>query len=206
MSPLVTLSGVVRDYRRSAETVRALDDVTLGLDAGTVTGIVGPSGSGKTTLINLVVGWDEPTEGSVEWSVGDDWQGLAVVPQGLGLLPELTLADNVELPARLGNPQPVPTETLLEMVGLGALARRLPDEVSMGERQRASIARALAPGPAVLVADEPTSHQDEDNVRRVATLLADCAEAGAAVLVATHDERVLDRLDLVLRLEDGRLV
>jgi putative ABC transport system ATP-binding protein len=206
MTERLSLTDVVRQYRTPAETVRAVDGVSLTLHSGTVTAIVGPSGAGKTTLINLIVGWDRPTSGAVRRMAGDDWQGIAVVPQGLGLLPELTIAENVWLPVRLGNPARRPLEELLEAVGIVDLARRLPDEVSMGEQQRAAVARALAAGPRILVADEPTAHQDEANVRRISELLTATAAEGAAVLVATHDRRLLDTVDAVIRLEDGLIV
>jgi putative ABC transport system ATP-binding protein len=206
MTERIALTDVVREYRTPAETVRAVGGVTFTLHAGTVTALVGPSGAGKTTLINLIVGWDRPTSGTVRRADGDDWKGIAVVPQALGLLPELTIAENVWLPVRLGNPAHRPLEELLLSVGIRDLAQRLPDEVSMGEQQRTAVARALAAGPQILVADEPTAHQDEANVQRIAALLAASAEEGAAVLVATHDPRLLDAVDTVIDLEDGLIV
>jgi ABC-type lipoprotein export system ATPase subunit len=208
MSSRISLRSVHRRYQRGPETVHALTDVSFELAAGTIVGLIGPSGSGKTTLLHLIIGWDHPTEGTVERdaSVADDWSGLAVVPQGLGLLPELTLAENVELPGRLGNAAAVTTKALFTSLGLDGLADRRSDEASLGEQQRVAVARAVVGGPAVLIADEPTAHQDEVNAARVVERLVATARAGSAVLVATHDDRLLPAVDLVLRLEDGHLV
>lgn len=208
MTPLVRLEGVHRRYRLRAETIHAVDDVSLTLRHGTIVGLVGPSGSGKTTLINLIVGWEQPDEGVVlrDASIGGDWSSLAVVPQTLGLIPELTLAENVGLPARLGNRQVRSPSDLMADIGLDGLAMRLPDEASLGEQQRTAVVRALVAAPAVLVADEPTSHQDEANALNVARMLRDAADTGSAVLIATHDERILAGVDEVIRIVDGRLV
>lgn len=203
----VSLQGVHRRYQRGPETVHALSDVSFDLAAGTIVGLVGPSGSGKTTLLHLIVGWDEPTEGTVAHaaSVTDDWAGIAVVPQGLGLLAELTLAENVELPRRLGHAANQSTDALFSALGLDGLADRRADEASLGEQQRVAVARAVVASPAVLIADEPTAHQDEANAARVVAQLVAAARSGSAVLVATHDHRLLPAVDLVLRLTDGRL-
>ena len=208
MTERLRLDHVSRRYRLRAETVHAVRNVSLSLASGTVTGLMGPSGSGKTTLINLIVGWERPDEGVVlkDASVGDDWRGIAVVPQSLGLLEELSLAENVQLPVRLGNASRVSVDDLMREVGLDHLAHRTPDEVSLGEQQRAAVARALVSQPAVLVADEPTSHQDEANAMMVARMLRAAAGWGSAVLIATHDERILAVADAVVRLADGAVV
>jgi putative ABC transport system ATP-binding protein len=208
MTALIALDGVHRRFRLKAETINAVEGVSLTLRRGVVTGLVGPSGSGKTTLINLVIGWEHPDAGTVttDPAVVDDWHSISVVPQSLGLLAELSLAENVGLPARLGNPQGRTPDALLRSLGLEGLGDRLPHETSLGEQQRTAVARALATDPLVLVADEPTSHQDETNVAIVARMLRDAADGGAAVLVATHDERLLDIADEVLHIENGSIV
>ncbi|MDH3755500.1 MAG: ATP-binding cassette domain-containing protein [Acidimicrobiia bacterium] len=204
----IRLVDVTRSYRATAETVTAVDRVSLELRQGELVGLVGPSGSGKTTLINLLAGWEAPDEGSVQRSerVVDDWSGVAIVPQGIGLLPELTAHENVEIVAWLGFSVDLAIGDLLAALELGELVDREPHEISMGEQQRVAVARAVAPVPALLVADEPTAHQDEANADRVMAALARCAAQGSTVLVATHDQRMIEGLDRVLFMSNGRLV
>ena len=208
MTDLIRLVDVRKQFKLRAETVHAVDGISLVLRSGSVTGLVGPSGSGKSTLINLIVGWERPDGGAVERAdaVGDDWASIAVVPQELGLLPELSLEENIELPLRIDRGLERSRGDLLERLHLDHLGLRLPEETSLGEQQRAAVARAVVATPLVVVADEPTSHQDEEHALDVAALLHESAEAGSAVLIATHDERVLADVDTVVRIEDGRLV
>ena len=208
MTDLIRLVDVRKEYRLRAETIHAVDGISLTLRSGSVTGLVGPSGSGKSTLINLIVGWDRPDGGAVERSdeLGDDWASIAVVPQELGLLPELSLEENIDLPLRVDRSLVRSRTDLLARLHLDHLGQRLPEETSLGEQQRVAVARAVVGTPRVIVADEPTSHQDEDHALDVAALLHESAEAGSAVLIATHDERVLAGVDTVVRIEDGRRV
>lgn len=201
---LVSVEHVTRRHRRGREQVTAVDDASFELAAGELTGLIGPSGSGKTTLLNILVGGDEPDEGHVSGlSTDPAWSELAVVPQALGLLPELTIEENIDLPRRLGTAPDGDVRTVMDRLGIAALADRSPDEVSLGEQQRAAVARALVASPRLLVADEPTSHQDELNVERVTAALRAMAEGGSAVFVATHDPRVMEQCDRVLRMRDG---
>ncbi len=208
MTDRITLDAVHRYFRLKAETIHAVNGVSLKVRSGAVTGLVGPSGSGKTTLINVVIGWEQPDDGSVVRDPGmaDDWHSIAVVPQALGLLAELSLAENIGLPARLGNAEDRTPAALLLAFGLEGLGDRMPHEASLGEQQRTAVARALATDPLVLVADEPTSHQDEANVAIVARMLRQAADDGAAVLVATHDDRLLEIADEVHYMENGSII
>jgi len=201
---VVRLADVTKRHHRGRETVTAVDHVSLELPSGSMIALVGPSGSGKTTLLNLIVGGDVPDEGVID-SPADraDWSRLAIVPQTLGLLPELTMGENIGLPLRLGARVATDAGEAMELLGIGALADRPPEETSLGEQQRAAVARALVTSPALLVADEPTSHQDEANTDRVIGVLAEVAATGSCVFVATHDSRMLDRCDLVFRMRDG---
>jgi len=207
MTTLVSLTGVSRTYRTRAEDIVAVANVTLDLEPGTLTTLVGPSGSGKSTLLNLVIGWEDPDAGHVrrDERTASGWAGMGVVPQGLGLLPELTIGENIALPVTLGNLPALTVDELLQVLGLTELRHQLPDAVSLGEQQRAAVARALITRPRLIVADEPTAHQDEANTLRVAGLLREAAGAGSAVLVATHDPRVLGETDRVVAILDGRL-
>jgi putative ABC transport system ATP-binding protein len=208
MSMLLTFSFVTKEYPTHAEIIEAVRDLTFELPTGVVVGLVGPSGSGKTTLVNLIAGWELPTSGEIVWraDVGDNWESVAVIPQGLGLLAELSLAENVELPTRLNNRQEHSTEGLLADLGLAEVGRRLPEETSLGEQQRAAVARALVSAPLMLVADEPTAHQDEANAMRILAALRNHTTRDSTVLIATHDERILPAVDRVIRLEYGRIV
>lgn len=206
---MARLDRVSRRYRSAAETIVAVDEVTLELRSGEIVGLAGPSGSGKTTTLNLILGWEQPDDGIVDVSApGMGWRSVAVVPQELGLLPELTARENVLLVGRFVRgdvPAASDVDELFAALGLDALADRHPDELSMGEQQRVAVARAVVMAPALLVADEPTAHQDELRADQVMEQLARVADAGGAVLVATHDERLLDRVDRVIRMLDGRV-
>jgi len=201
---IVRLTDVTKRHHRGREVVTAVDHVSLELPSGSMIALAGPSGSGKTTLLNLIVGGDVPDEGAIDGPAGlADWSSLAIVPQALGLLPELTIGENIGFPLRLGARVATDPSEVMDRLGIGAVANRPPDETSLGEQQRAAVARALVTSPMLLVADEPTSHQDEANTDRVTAALADIAAAGSCVFVATHDNRVLSRCDLVLQMRDG---
>lgn len=203
MTP-VRVEQVTKRYRRGSEIVTAVDRATFELRPGTMTGLVGPSGSGKTTLLNLLLGGEDPDEGSIHGLPAEpDWSLSAVVPQSLGLLDELTLAENVTLPVRLGGTPRASVQELMTQLGIAGLADRAPEETSLGEQQRAAVARALLTATALLVVDEPTSHQDETNARRVVDALAAHAAQGSTVVVATHDARVVARCDPVFHIRDG---
>jgi ABC-type lipoprotein export system ATPase subunit len=204
---VIEVKHVTRRFRRGAETVTALDDVSLQVYPGEVTVAAGPSGSGKTTLLSIIAGYERADAGTVEPS-RYGWADLAFVPQSPSLLDELTIAENVDLPARL-SPQSgagTPTEQLLEQLEIGHLAGRFPSQVSGGEQQRTAIGRALRLRPAILVGDEPTGHQDRGRVDLVLGILRAHAYAGHVVLISSHDEAVISAADRVITLADGRVI
>ena len=212
--PAVALLDVSKVFQRHGDDdVQALRSVSLEAEPGEVVGLVGRSGSGKTTLLNVIAGWERPSEGEVRWAAGVDpasppWSEAAVVPQKLGLMEELTVEENVAYPARLdgsADDRADQIEDLIDELGLGELRRRYPRETSVGEQQRTAIARALTVPSRVLLADEPTAHQDAANVERVFGALRRAARAGAAVVIATHNPDVMGHLDRVLRMADGRI-
>lgn len=210
VTSVVSASGLVRRYQRGTETVVALDGVDLDVTAGTFVGVAGPSGSGKTTLCNMLAGLDTPDTGTVTWrgvtTRPPSWRQVAVVPQRLALVQALTLADAVWLASRAAGEHVVePSTVLLADLGVGHLLDRRPSEMSHGEQQRAAIARALVGGADLVVLDEPTSSQDEENVDRITEALAAAAARGTAVVVATHDGRVLEATTRIVRLVDGRV-
>jgi putative ABC transport system ATP-binding protein len=203
-------------YHRGSETVRALRGACLVLHPGEVVALVGPSGSGKTTLLNVICGWERPDAGSCQWPGSGDagsaprpWSELAVVPQDLGLVAELTVRQNVELPlwlaGRLDVDGRAPAAALLERFGLERYADRAPAEVSLGEQQRTTLARAMILEPRVLLADEPSGHQDAEWAARVFQAFRWIAGKGTSCLVATHSQEFLKLVDRTVTMRDGRL-
>ncbi|HWL65195.1 MAG TPA: ATP-binding cassette domain-containing protein [Actinomycetota bacterium] len=212
-SVLLAAQGLVKSYRRGPEEIHALAGATFDLYPGEVIALIGPSGSGKTTLLNLIVGWEDAESGSIEWSgqhvpAADRlWNDLSIVPQRLGLIEELSVAENIRLPLRLGQKNSVGDEaqSLMDDLGLAQFADRLPTEISLGEQQRTGLARALVSTPRLLLADEPTGHQDAVWGRGVLRTLRRAADAGTTSLIATHNEEVLKYVDRVLAIKDGHL-
>ncbi len=197
-----------KTFHRGDETVVAVDGVSIVVREGEMAALVGSSGSGKTTVLNLLAGWEKPDAGTVTVP-GTDWDELAVVPQRFGLLSELTVRENVEYPARLaGRLDAVRPwlDELMETLALAELGARFPNETSIGQQQRTALARALALHPRVLLADEPTGHQDAASALAVARALRAAAEGGTACLVATHDRELADLFDTVYPLAGGRVV
>jgi putative ABC transport system ATP-binding protein len=213
-TPVLEVRRVSRSYRRGEETVHAVENASLTLREGEVVGLIGRSGSGKTTLLSLISGWEPPDGGRIEWADGRPmkvyvpWKDLAVVPQRLGLMDSFTVRENVEYPARLGDVLDERRDTvdeLLGALGLGELQHRYPSEISVGEQQRAALARALVLSPRLLLADEPTGHQDRATMERVFAAMRRAAEEGTSCLIATHDEEAASRLDRVISMADGRV-
>lgn len=209
---VVTATDVSRTYQRGAAPVRALRDITVRLHAREVVALVGPSGSGKTTFLNVLCGWETPDSGSVTWHPADGalsqrpWHDVAIVPQALGLLEDLTVAENVWLPARLGDRDVQERfDNLVVGLNIGDFLERRPRDTSLGEQQRTAVARALLLRPRLLLADEPTAHQDAVNGQRVLELVHATAAAGSCCIIATHSAEVMATADRVLRLVDGQL-
>jgi ABC-type lipoprotein export system ATPase subunit len=201
---LVEASGV--SHARGSVTV--LHDVDLRLAPGRLTVLAGRSGSGKSTLCHLVAGVMTPTAGTVRVDGRPahrvrDWATVSLLPQRLALATELTVAENALLPARIRRRTPDPG--LLDRLGLAGIAGRPVHQTSQGEQQRTALARALVLGSAVAVLDEPTGHQDDEHVGMVLDALRAAVAGGTLVLVATHDERIIDVADEVLRLRSGHI-
>jgi ABC-type lipoprotein export system ATPase subunit len=212
----VRVSGVHKWYHRAAERVHALRGVDLELFSGEMVALIGPSGSGKSTLLNVLCGWERPDEGSLALGAGFSasdparlpWSELSIVPQALGLLEDLTVRENVGLPARLLRRHEELAEridALLRRFGIDHLAERMPYETSLGEQQRVAVARALVLAPRLVLADEPSSHQDAKRAGLVYEALREAAADGASVLVATHDDEAYDYLDRILEVREGEL-
>ncbi len=201
---LLEIAGVT--HTRGSTTV--LHDIDLRLEPGRLAVLAGRSGSGKSTLCHLVAGVMTPASGAVRVDGKPahrvrDWAAVSLLPQRLALATELTVAENALLPARIRRLRPDPD--LLERLGLAGIAGRPVHQTSQGERQRTALARALVLGPAVAVLDEPTGHQDDEHVGMVLDALTTAVTGGTLVLVATHDQRIIDVADEVVRLSSGRV-
>jgi putative ABC transport system ATP-binding protein len=219
--PILEAVNVVREYRMKAETVRALDGVTVRIERGEFVAILGTSGSGKSTLLNLFGGLDRPTTGEIRY----DGQSLApfssrqmaryrlesvgMIFQSFNLIPTMTARENVALAlAFAGEPRRARMEKaagLLDRVGLTHRLDHLPSELSGGEQQRVSIARAIANHPRVLLADEPTGNLDSRRAGEILQLLAGMREQdGRTIVLVTHDQQLAERhADRTVRLRDG---
>jgi ABC-type lipoprotein export system ATPase subunit len=216
---VVRARGVVKVYGQGRAAVRVLDGLDLDVDAGELVAVTGRSGSGKSTLLNVIGALDRVDGGSVELCgvrlersserelapLRRDRIGF--VFQSFHLLPELTGLENVLLPARLNGRRPSRERglELVEQLGLGAAAERLPAVLSGGEQQRLAIARALVNEPQLVLADEPTGNLDVESGQAVLDLLRSIADEGRAVLLVTHEREATRRADRVLRLKGGRL-
>src|ERR1700677_1718128 len=203
------------------EPVRAVDGVSLQLARGELVALYGPSGSGKTTLLMMIAGLLAPDSGAVIvdgreiFALSDDARAhyrlheLGYVDQSFDLLPGGNVAQNAAMKLWLtedARRAERTVEPLLVRLGLGERLRHRPDELSMGERQRVMVARALSTEPKLVLADEPTGSLDSQRGREVLELLSEiCRERGAAVLLVTHDPQATVFADRVYALRDGRL-
>jgi putative ABC transport system ATP-binding protein len=219
--PLVALRDVARVYPRGATEVVALAGVSLEVRAGEKLAIMGPSGSGKTTLLSILGCLDRPTRGEhlfdgrrVEGLSDDELsrlrnRSIGFVFQSFHLIPQLTVAENVETPLLYEGAPPHTWRgralRALERVGLAARADHRPTELSGGEAQRAAIARALVTEPRLLLADEPTGNLDTATGEEIAALLDELHARGGTVVLVTHNEALARRAERVVRLRDGRV-
>ena len=206
MSAVVALDRITKTFKRGKTEIVVLDQLAASIEAGEVVIVRGRSGSGKTTLLNILAGWQSPDSGTVTWSVGNpgSWDQVAVVPQSLGLLPELNLGENIGLPGRLADAES-DVIAVAEKLEIPHLLDRPVGGASLGEQQRAAIGRALIRRPALLLADEPSSHQDLDRLHLVWRLISEVAGGGTSVIAATHDPDAFNYADRLLDLTDGRL-
>ncbi len=220
--PIVSLNLVSRIYSQGAETVHAVDNVSLSIYPGEFTAICGPSGSGKTTILNMIGALDNPTNGTIivdgrnlgEMSSSEKSlfrrDRIGFVFQAYNLIPVLTAYENAEFVLSL---QGVPLAErqsriaiLMEQVGLKGLENRRPDAMSGGQQQRVAIIRAMATNPAIVLADEPTANVDSQTAGSILDLMADLnKQHGTTFLFSTHDQNVISRAHRVIRMLDGRI-
>jgi len=221
-TPIVRIRGLVKVYRRGAETVRVLDGLSLEIAAGDFVALMGPSGSGKSTLLNLIGGIDRPTSGELEVDglrvdrLGDAalarWRAdhVGFVFQMYNLLPVLTAERNVELPLLLKDltreQRARRVAAALALVGLSDRARHRPRELSGGQEQRVGIARAIVTDPTLLLCDEPTGDLDRKSGDEVLDLLqALNREYGKTIVMVTHDPHAAERAHRTVHLDKGLL-
>ena len=206
---LADLLSVTKQWDASS----GLAPVNLTIHRGEIVALQGRSGSGKSTLLALLAGWCQPDGGEI--ARGDAlaaggfwqrWQGTAIVPQVLGLAGQLAVAENVMLVLRLAgvgrSEQREMVDDLLGRLDLVEQAHRLPRETSLGQQQRVAVARATVSSPTLVLADEPTCHQDAEHGGAVLAELRRVADAGGGVIVASHDEAVAAAADRVVTLDD----
>jgi putative ABC transport system ATP-binding protein len=219
----IQVRDVVKVYPLGAGEVVAVDHLTIDVAQGEFIAVVGRSGSGKTTLLNLLAGIDRPTSGQVHAAGADlcslsesglaTWRGqnVGLVFQFFQLLPTLTAAENVMLPMDFAKKIPAEqrrdrAQHLLERVGIGDQADKLPATLSGGQQQRAAIARALANDPPILLADEPTGNLDSVTAQAVLGLFSDLNTEGRTIVVVTHETDIRSIVGREVTLQDGRIV
>ena len=217
---LIETTHLSKIYGSGETAVHALDDVNVTVNVGEFVAIMGPSGCGKSTLLNMLGALDQPTDGEV-WVAGENLARLKSVDefrartvgfifQLHNLLPTLTAAENIEVPmqGRAGARERRDRAMhLLTLVGLASRARNLPNQLSGGQRQRIAIARALANNPKLVLADEPTGSLDSQSGEEILQLLGELNRSeGTTIAVVTHDRRVAQATQRILRMQDGRIV
>lgn len=213
----VRMSDVTKVYKMGEVEIHAVDGVNFSIKKGEFVIVVGPSGAGKTTVLNILGGMDTVTRGEVfvdgeniaKYSprrlTGYRRDDIGFVFQFYNLVPNLTAKENVELALQICK-NPLDAKTVLEEVGLGARLDNFPAQLSGGEQQRVSIARALAKNPKLLLCDEPTGALDYQTGKAILKLLQDmCREKGMTVIVITHNSALAPMADRVIRIKNGKV-
>ncbi len=214
---IVELKDVSRVYRNGDHEQRALDHVDLSLEEGKFIVVLGPSGAGKSTLLNMLGGLDSPTEGTIVVDGKDistltenelaDYRAETVgfVFQSYNLIPTLTVIENVALVKEIAK-NPLSSHDMLREVGLADHIHQFPSELSGGEQQRVSIARALAKNPRILLCDEPTGALDsETGVMVLKLLLSMARDMHKTIIIVTHNQNIAKMADVVIRVKNGRI-
>jgi putative ABC transport system ATP-binding protein len=217
---ILNIQNVSKTYQSTGRTLTVLDNINFSVEAGTTMSIVGPSGSGKTTLLGLCAGLDRSTAGSVELhdikldKLSEDQraqvrnQYVGFIFQNFQLMPTLTALENVMVPMELrGEKKTKPLAMdLLEKVGLADRAHHYPTQLSGGEQQRISLARAFSNKPKILFADEPTGSLDAETSDKVIELIFGLnKEAGTTLIMVTHDSDLAAKTQRIIRIKGGRI-
>lgn len=217
MEDYVKLENVTKVYKMGEVEIRAADGIDFSISKGEFVVIVGPSGAGKTTVLNILGGMDTATEGKVlvdgkdvakytpKMLTGYRRDDIGFVFQFYNLVPNLTALENVELALQICK-EPLDAKSVLEDVGLGDRLDNFPAQLSGGEQQRVSIARALAKNPKLLLCDEPTGALDYNTGKAILKLLQDtCRQKGMTVIVITHNSAIAPMADRIIHIKNGRV-
>ena len=213
----VTLKNVKKIYKMGEVEIRAVDGIDFEIEKGEFAVIVGPSGAGKTTVLNILGGMDTATSGSVlidgtditryksKQLTGYRREDIGFVFQFYNLIPNLTALENVELALQICK-EPLEAENVLKEVGLEKRMKNFPAQLSGGEQQRVSIARALAKNPKLLLCDEPTGALDYNTGKSILKLLQDtCRMRGMTVILITHNSAIAPMADRVIHIKNGKV-
>lgn len=221
MDKILQLQDVSKTYQSAGRTLTVLDTINFSVGSGSTMSIVGPSGSGKTTLLGLCAGLDRASNGSVilnniqldkfnedkRAQVRNQYVGF--IFQNFQLLPTLTALENVMVPMELRGEKNIRTRALdlLDKVGLANRGHHYPAQLSGGEQQRVSLARAFSNKPQILFADEPTGNLDAETSEKIVTLLFDLnKEAGTTLIIVTHDLELAGKTNCIIQLKGGKMV
>lgn len=221
MSIILKVEDLVKYYGEGENLVRAVDHTNLQIERGKFTAIVGRSGSGKSTLLHLIGGLDRPDSGRVIiddkdiFSLKDDKlakfrrEKIGFIFQDFNLIPSLNIWENVVLPLGLDGRKADKdaVNKIFDKIGLSEKKNAMPNTLSGGQKQRTAIARALVTNPAMILADEPTGNLDSQTEIEVMSLLKSCVtEFGQTLVMITHDETIAQMADVVIVIEDGKVV
>ncbi|MES2266878.1 MAG: ABC transporter ATP-binding protein [Bacteroidota bacterium] len=221
METILNISNLNKTYKSAGRELTVLDNINFSIGAGSTNAIVGPSGSGKTTLLGLCAGLDSATSGIVELSgisftnLSEDKraqvrnQYVGFIFQNFQLLPTLTALENVMVPLELRGEKNIKARSLdlLDKVGLADRGHHYPAQLSGGEQQRVSLARAFSNSPRILFADEPTGNLDAETSEKVVKLIFDLnREAGTTLVLVTHDLELAAKTQRIIKIKGGKLV
>lgn len=221
MNTILNIEDLGKTYQSAGRTLTVLNDINFSVSKGSTNAIVGPSGSGKTTLLGLCAGLDRPGSGKVELNninlgtLSEDQraqvrnQYVGFIFQNFQLLPTLTALENVMVPLELRGEKNIKVRSLelLDKVGLSDRGHHYPAQLSGGEQQRVSLARAFSNSPAILFADEPTGNLDAETAEKVVKLIFDLnKEAGTTLVLVTHDLELAAKTQRIIRIKGGRLI
>jgi len=218
---MIDMKDVVKRYTLGGETIYALDHVSLHVSPGEYVAVIGPSGSGKSTLMNIIGCLDQADSGTYILNgkpikkyrerqlARIRNRQIGFIFQGFNLLPKLSAFENVELPMIYqgigARKRKKLAKEALQRVGLGDRMRHRPNQLSGGQQQRCAIARALAVKPSLILADEPTGNLDKKTGQEIMAMFRELHEAGNTIVLITHDSKVAQCAERIIRIEDGRL-